>query len=785
MQNNKQELENKLAQIKKDIEQKQNELDQKKLSFNQLSSDKRKIIINPEDKSKTVKTEGDCDLLALDVDAIVNAANDAFHGGGGIDGVIGDNLNEGGKLYDEARKKAVEEIGEPVAKPTIGVPYPSIKNATGKGVLTDAYPNASFKNKYKNSPIKYVAHMVAPSIPSKHFTNPSDDEKKKLYGSIRNAFELVKEKDDVKTIGFPAIGCGVFGWSFKIFFETMFNAYKDFVEKNLGRDLKIYIAIYDPSYGKSEKAGNLEFKTSKLATNYGYNLFEQKLKAFKDEIKNLKDEIQKQKDNKKAIEDQIKNLGSKDINGKKLKALKENYDGEEVLELEDIKKLITDLESKLELSESDFNSALKNVKVRISYEFKKAELDKLINKYKSDDQYKKILEDQEIKSIIMFTYSSLSNLDGSGFTEKLGEIEYKINLKKNEMDNELKNKPKIDKLLAEYKNNDQYEKILEVEDIKDLIAFTIKNVCKAKKPKDFDDYLATLKEKIENRKRIMDNHAEIDNLLNKYKNNQYKNIFEIEDIKNMIQLLHDKLLSKKEDFDKNLKSLAERLELEKKKIDEAEAKAKISDDEINKLKDFWLAAYKVIYFSEPEKLKLVKEALDEKDFIRDNLDAFKSSIDDLKKEIVAKQKNIKDVSGLKDEDIKEANKILEDTSHSREFYNKLNNVVESKVQRSLTIGGPAGFTAIFAALTVFLGAPVALPFVFGGVAGISLVGNLAAHKIINKKIESMNKASKKFVAIATEKASNVFNLLKKKNETKDKTPEKIKDNDGTKTNQEI
>lgn len=119
------------------------------------------------------------DITSIAVDAIVNAANSALMGGGGVDGAI---HRRGGPALTEAcaelRRKRYQG----------GLPV-------GEAVLTTA----------GNLPARFVVHTVGPIW-------GSDEPAAKLLASCyRKSIELV-DAEGLQSISFPAISTGAYGY---------------------------------------------------------------------------------------------------------------------------------------------------------------------------------------------------------------------------------------------------------------------------------------------------------------------------------------------------------------------------------------------------------------------------------------------------------------------------------------------------------------------------------------------------------------------------------------------
>jgi O-acetyl-ADP-ribose deacetylase (regulator of RNase III) len=120
------------------------------------------------------------DITTLDVDAIVNAANERMLGGGGVDGAIhraaGPELRESCRLVTESR--------------------PGVRCPTGESRITPGF----------RLPARYVIHTVGPV-----WHGGNRGEAALLASCYRSAMALVRAHR-FQSVAFPAISCGAFGY---------------------------------------------------------------------------------------------------------------------------------------------------------------------------------------------------------------------------------------------------------------------------------------------------------------------------------------------------------------------------------------------------------------------------------------------------------------------------------------------------------------------------------------------------------------------------------------------
>ena len=119
------------------------------------------------------------DLTRAQVDAIVNAANPAMLGGGGVDGAI--HARAGRRLLEACRKVPADELG--------------VRCPVGEARITPGF----------ELPAAHVIHTVGPV----YRTHPNPAQA--LASAYRSSLALAVEHG-LRTIAFPAISCGAFGY---------------------------------------------------------------------------------------------------------------------------------------------------------------------------------------------------------------------------------------------------------------------------------------------------------------------------------------------------------------------------------------------------------------------------------------------------------------------------------------------------------------------------------------------------------------------------------------------
>jgi len=162
-------------------------------------------------KIELIKT----DITTLAVDAIVNAANHTLLGGGGVDGAI--HRAAGIELLKECKKLNGCETGD--AKITKGYYLPA----------------------------KFVIHTVGPV-----WKGGKNNEDKLLTNCYQRSLEIAIN-NNVKTIAFPNISTGVYGFPKKRAAIIAVHTVTSFLKENTEIEKVIFVAFDDENYSLYEK----------------------------------------------------------------------------------------------------------------------------------------------------------------------------------------------------------------------------------------------------------------------------------------------------------------------------------------------------------------------------------------------------------------------------------------------------------------------------------------------------------------------------------------------------
>jgi O-acetyl-ADP-ribose deacetylase (regulator of RNase III) len=154
------------------------------------------------------------DITELEVDAIVNAANERMLGGGGVDGAI--HRAAGPALLEACR--AIPEV------------RPGVRCPTGEARTTPGF----------GLPVRYVIHTVGPIWRDGHHGEPE-----LLAACYRNSLDQALEHG-ARSIALPAISCGVYGYPLDRAARTAVAVVSEWVERHPDA-LRVILVAFDPA----------------------------------------------------------------------------------------------------------------------------------------------------------------------------------------------------------------------------------------------------------------------------------------------------------------------------------------------------------------------------------------------------------------------------------------------------------------------------------------------------------------------------------------------------------
>ena len=163
------------------------------------------------------------DITKIGVDAIVNAANSSLLGGGGVDGAI---HRAGGRAILDECRKIVERQG--------GCP-------TGEAVITTA----------GNMPARYVIHTVGPV-----WHGGMNNEDQLLANAYSNSLRLAVD-NGVKTIAFPNISTGVYGFPKERAANIAIEAVRKFLKKDKSLHEVVFVCFDRENHAIYERLLNV------------------------------------------------------------------------------------------------------------------------------------------------------------------------------------------------------------------------------------------------------------------------------------------------------------------------------------------------------------------------------------------------------------------------------------------------------------------------------------------------------------------------------------------------
>jgi len=159
------------------------------------------------------------DITTEEVDAIVNAANQHLQHGGGVAWAIS---KQGGPIIQQESDEWVQTKGK------VSHAHPAW---TSGGLL----------------PARYVIHAVGPVWGHSHKAGAGGDEDAKLVEAVSGSLRVADELG-LKSIAFPAISTGIFGFPKERAAKIILEAIETYFEENSSSGLNIIkLVLFDQS----------------------------------------------------------------------------------------------------------------------------------------------------------------------------------------------------------------------------------------------------------------------------------------------------------------------------------------------------------------------------------------------------------------------------------------------------------------------------------------------------------------------------------------------------------
>jgi len=162
------------------------------------------------------------DLTKIQVDAIVNAANSTLMGGAGVDGAI--HRVGGPQILEECKQIVAKQGG----------------CNTGEAVITTG----------GNLPARFVIHTVGPV-----WHDGNNQEVVMLANCYKNSLQLAVD-NHCKTIAFPNISTGAYGFPKPLAAKIAFKTVADFIQQHKAIEKVIFVCFDQENLEYTLKAQN-------------------------------------------------------------------------------------------------------------------------------------------------------------------------------------------------------------------------------------------------------------------------------------------------------------------------------------------------------------------------------------------------------------------------------------------------------------------------------------------------------------------------------------------------